>query len=244
MAGTLTHLEMRTEVLDNLTQDASATTANGVSLSTMATRWLNRAQLRIARKHNLIWEEQTSATVHAQKSYNFDSNLRSVSTFRIEDGTNSRKLVCVMPTKFDQLYPKPDNEAEGLPTIYVPFENTNTFELFKIPDAAYVLRLRCSMWPTNLTGDSQYADYTFLDDVIIAYATMYGYQWLQEMNDAKFWRSVGDDELRSQLIAEVSKFPDWAPVSEGFTAQGASYIGEYWNDPFVTSSATGGSYLE
>ena len=233
MSGQLTRLEMRTEVLDNLTQNADMVTANDVTLAVMAERWLDRSQVRISRMYNLIWREQISATVIGQKAYSFDQALRSIVTIRLEDGMNSRKLTLVMPTKFDLEYPKPDEYATGRPTIYIPFGNTNTFELFKIPDAEYVLRLRGCFFPTSLTTDSQKSDYTFLDDVIVAYATMYGYQWLQEMNDAKFWKSIGNDELKAQINSEVSKFPDWVSQREGFTVSGNSYLGEYYNDPFV-----------
>jgi len=239
MAGDLTRLEMQTEVLDNLTQSAVMTTANDVTLATMAQRWLNRAQNRIARVHNLIWREETSATVASQQSYSFPTYLRSVQSLRLEDGQNSRRLTCVMPSKFDSIYPKPSTQTTGKPDIYIPYENTNTFELFRIPDAAYVIRLRCSFFPTPLTTDTQKSDFTYLDDVIISYATMYGYQWLQEMNDSKFWRSVGNDELKEQIRAEVSKFPDWAPMSEGFTAMESGYIGEYYNNPFVMTDPSG-----
>jgi hypothetical protein len=147
MAGDLTRLEMQTEVLDNLTQSAVMTTANDVTLAEMAQRWLNRAQTRIARMHNLLWDEQVVSTVASQQRYSFPALLRSVQSIRLEDGMNSRKLTCVMPSAFDSYYPKPDVETTGKPSIYVPYENTGTFELFRIPDASYVVRLRCSLYP-------------------------------------------------------------------------------------------------
>ena len=236
MAGTLTLSEMSAEVLDNLTQQGAMTTANGVTLSAMATRWLNRAQIRVARMHDLIWTEQTCSTAATQQRYAFDPLLRSVVTMRLEDGMNSRRLTLVMPSKIDSIVPKMDVNTTGKPTVYVPFENTNTFELFKIPDATYVLRIRCSLYPTPLSTASQVSDYTYLDDVLIAYATMYGYQWLQEMNDSKFWKAIGNDELKAQINAEVSKFPDWVQQKEGFSAGLVGYIGEYYNDPFIQST--------
>lgn len=242
MAGILTLDEMSAEVLDNLTQQGSMTTANNVTLSTMATRWLNRAQIRVARMHDLIWVEQTSSTTASQQRYAFDTKLRSVHSLRLEDGTDSRRLTLVMPGKMDSLFPKPDEQTTGTPTIYTPFENTNTFELFKIPDATYTIRIRCSLWPTTLSTGTQVSDFTYLDDVLIAYATMYGYQWLQEMNDSKFWKGVGNDELKAQINAEVSRFPDWVQVREGFSGGMTTYVGEYYNDPFVLRSPS--PYLE
>jgi hypothetical protein len=242
MAGTLTRLQMQTEVLDNLTQSAVMTTANNVTLADMANRWLDRAQNRIARMHNLIWAEYTTSTVASQKSYSFPDRMRSVKSMRLEDGLDSVKLTCVMPSKFDLYMPKPNEQTEDKPTLYVPYENTNTFELFRIPDTAYTLRIRSSFWPTPLATDGQTSDFTYLDDVIIAYATMYGYQWLQEMNDSKFWKAVGNDELKAQISAEIAKFPDWVPISEGFSAGDTLVSGEYYNNPFVMSSPNG--YLE
>lgn len=236
MAGDLTLLEMRTEVLDNLTQTGTMVTANDVTLATMADRWVNRAQVRIARMHSLLWNEYTCSTIASQQRYSFPDYLRSIQSIRLEDGLNSLKLTCVMPSKFDAMFPKPSSQTIARPNIYVPYENTNTFELFPIADAAYTIRIRCSLYPTPLTTTSQKSDYTYLDDVIISYATMYGYQWLQEMNDSKFWKAVGNDELAAQLKAEMSKFPDWVQVREGFSAgDTAGYIGEYYNNPFVLS---------
>lgn len=242
MAGTLTLAEMRTEVLDNLTQEGIMTTANGVTLSTMADRWINRAQNRIARMHNLIWTEQTTSTAASQQRYAFDSKMRSIQSLRLEDGMNSLKLTLVMPSRIDSAIPKPDEHTEDRPAFYIPYENTNTFELFPIPDAIYTLRIRCSLWPTALSADGDRSDYTYLDDVIIAYATMYGYQWLQEMNDSKFWKAIGNDELKAQINAEVSKFPDWVMIREGFSAGASGFIGEYYNNPFVVNDPN--SYLE
>lgn len=233
----LTRLEMANEVLDNLARDGSATTRSGTTLSDLAVRWLNRAQRQVARRRDMLFKISTSTTIDGTQTYAFPSNIRSVFSIKLEDGANSRKLACVMPWEFDSRVPLPSNDTETIPRYYIPYKASNQFELYKIPDAGYTLRMRHSYWPTDLASDSTTSDYHTanidLDDVLIFLATSYGFKYLQELVDARSWRKDGWDRLQEVWEAERHSFPDWAPHGTGFgvSGMGTSY-GEYYNNPF------------
>ena len=237
MAGTLTRDDFVKEVLDNVAKTSTAQTRSSTTLETMAIRYLNRAQRRIARKEDLLYCIATANTVASQKDYALPSNIRALFTIRLEDGLESVKLGPMMPWEFDRLVPKPDEVNTGRPDIYIPFRTTNSFELFKIPDAVYVLRLRYSFWPADFTLASQVSEYTHMDDVISGWATMYLYYWLQEYADAGEWDKLTSVAFAEGVVAEREGFPDWEPVSRGFNSQSPLSVGEYWNDPLIREDA-------
>lgn len=234
MAGELTRSEMVDEVLDNLTKSSAGQTKSGKTLATMAIRWLNRAQLAIARTEDFLFRISTTSTVADQQSYTFPTDIRSLYTLRLEDGLSSRKLTLVMPQEMDRLAPKPDEETTGIPTFYVPYKTTNTFELYRIPDASYTMRLRHSFWPAALESDSQTSDYTYMDDVITAYATSFGWAWLQEYGDMREWQKIAAQAFIEARNAARDAFPDWVAVGRGFSSEESVVpIGEYYNNPFI-----------
>lgn len=232
----LTRLEIVTEALDNLSRVSTGTMRSATTMATMGARWVNRAQVEVARKYDMLFRTSTASTVASTQTYAFPTNLRSLYTLVLEDGTNSRKLKCLMPWEFQKLVAKPSEEPTSHSSFYVPYNHTNQFELFPIPDAAYTLRMRHSCWPTALSTDGATSDYhTYgidLDDVLVYLITSYGYQWLQELVDAKYWRDQAFSRLVEVYQAERDSFPDWDPKGKGFSTSPA-YIGEYYNDPFV-----------
>jgi hypothetical protein len=232
----LTRLQMANEVLDNLGRGGTSQTRSGSTLSDRVVTWLDRAQVEIGRKYDLLFKESTAATVASTKSYSFPSNLNAVFSFRLEDGLESRKLICRMPWEFDQLRPKMDEYTTGRPDFYIPYKTTNTFELFRIPDAAYTIRIRHSCWASALSADGSTSDITAggndVDDVIISLATAYGWKWLGELVDAANWRKEGMELLKDVYKNAIGGPPDWEPTGRGF-GNAPSLIGEYYNDPFV-----------
>lgn len=233
MAGTLTRLQMSTEVLDNLSRSSSGITRNQATLATRVVTWLDRASLKVARQEDLLFSIATATTIADQKDYAMPDNIRALFSIRVENGLNSRKLECAMPRDFDLKAPKPNEITSFVPSIYVPYKTTNTFELFPIPDQAYILRLRYSFWPGRLATDASLSDYSYMDDVLIYYATSEGFKWLQELKDADFWQKRGDEALAAAIRAERDAFPDWEPVLEGFSLTSRGVMGEYWNNPFI-----------
>lgn len=240
MAGLLTRLQMANEALDNCAKSSSLTLQSGTTLATRMAIFINRAQFLIARREDFLQAIASTSTVASQQSYSFPSRLRSVFSLRVglnSTDFNGRKLTAVMPWEMDTKIPYPATIATQIPTFYVPYENTLTFELISIPDQAYAMTLRYSYFPTYLSTDAAFSDYTDLDDALVAYATMYGFRWLQEVKDATYWENIGNTIVADhrKLIEDMN--PDWAPFSEGFSVKGGmGYTGEYWNNPLVNNS--------
>jgi hypothetical protein len=235
MAGTYTGQQLVDMVLDNLGRSGEATTRSGTTMSTMALRWLNFAQWMIAREEDLLYDERTSSALDGRQHYDFPSDTRAVFSLRVEDGLSSKKLICEMPSNMDKYVPKPNETSEGLPDYYVPFYTNKTFELYRIPDATYVLRLRMSYWPTDITLTT-YSSYTRMDDALVAYAVSLGFKYLQELEDAAWWEKEAAKVLGRCIKAEREFLPDWEPEYLGFTVYPPQSVGEYYNDPLQRTS--------
>ena len=237
----LTRLQMANEVLDNLSRGSDSLTRSGVTLADRVVTYLNRAQVEIGRKYDFLFKESTASTMPSQKTYALPVNINALYTIRVEDGLDSRKLTCVMPSDFDRFIPKPDaTVVERRPDFYIPYKTSNQFELYPIPDASYTLRVRHSVWADNLLTDSSTCDYTVagmdVDDVLISLATAYGWKWLGELVDAAAWRKEGLDTLKEVYKNSISGFPDWSPVGKGFKSGYSSggFVERTFNDPTGT----------
>lgn len=235
MAGVLTRTQIENEALDNIAKSGVLTLQSGTTLATRMTLWANRAQQWIARRADLLQFTSSASTVASQQSYAFPSGFRKIYGMKLEDGLNSRKLTCLMPWEFDRQVPLPSSMTTSQSWFYVPYKNTGTFELFPIPDAAYTLRLRYSLYPSDFTAASATSQFTGCDDALIAYATMFGFRWLQETKDAQDWMKTGDEIVAwvKENLEEAQQFVDWAPASEGFSALDGELTGQYYNNPFV-----------
>lgn len=235
MAGTLTRAQLRSAVLDNLGRSANLTLRSGTALSSRVDTWLNWAQVYVARQHDFLFKTATTSTVADQDCYTFPPEHNAIYTIRLEDGLQSVKLTLVMPWDFDRVVAKGDELPAGRPYYYIPFKESGHFDLFPVPDAVYSMRIRYSYSPTVLSSDSQTSDFTDLDDVLVYYATSEGFKWLQELKDAAFW-SARCREALEDAIANVSEtFPDWQPISRGFSTFPQELTGEYYNNPFISS---------
>lgn len=238
MAGELTVVQLENEVLDNVTRATSLQTKSGTTLASIANRYLNRAQKKLARTADILFAERTAPTVADQKSYSFPSDLRAMYSMRVEESStdlDSRKLELVMPRDFDKVVPTPAANTTGKPDWYVPYKTTNTFELFRIPDQAYTLRMRMSYWPATLalSDTSQTSDYTDADEFLIEWATYLLWRHLQEYADAKAWKSEAQATLNDIINEAESAMPDWAPKVRGFSTNEPQSFGEYYNNPFI-----------
>jgi hypothetical protein len=232
----LTRLQMVTEALDNMSRVVTGEMRSSTTLATMGARWANRAQVEVSRKYDFIFKTSTASTLASTQTYALPSNLNSLYTLILEDGLNSRKLKCVMPWQFAKAIAKPDEQPTGKPVYYIPHKTNGQFDLFPIPDAAYTIRMFHSTLPADMSTDGAISDFqnnnTDLDDVLVYLITSYGYQWLQELVDAKYWRDQAFSRLDEVYKNVRGTFPDWDPRGLGFHV-GSTYLGEYYNDPFV-----------
>ena len=236
----LTRLQMATEVLDNLARSPTGQTRSGTALSSRVVTWLNRAQTRIARRYDMLYDSDTLSTVASTSQYDFPSGLSAMLSMRLQDGLASWKLTCLMPWEFDRVIANPSAESENKPRFYIPNKYDGTFDLFPVPDAVYSIARRFTVAPTELTADDQTTDYAAvgidLDDAIVWLATAEGYAWMQEMNDAKYWEKRGFEEAREIWRSVRGTFPDWTPVAKPFRTGGpaqGTYTGNMYDNPMV-----------
>lgn len=242
MAGVMTQQDIANEALDNVAKKDVLTLQSGVTLATRMTIFVNRAQLWIARRSDILYNTYTATTIVNQQSYALPPAMRRLFSIRLLDGLQSRKLTCVLPWEMDKKIPSPSSITTGRSGYYTPYGDTLNFELFPIPDAAYTLKLRSSVYPTDFTSPTAVSQYTNCDDALVAYSTMFAFRWLQELKDAASWEKFGDDIIDKvdELNSESIIFPDWSPQAEGFSISGdAFFIGEDYNNPFVQNNNPG-----
>lgn len=235
MAGILTRAEIETEALDNIAKGGALTMQSGTVLSSRMTNWVNRSQLWVSRRADLLQYIWSTATVAGQQFYAFPSNLRQVFGMKLEDGLNSRKLTCMMPWEYDRKVPLPSSITQLRSWFYIPYKQSGQFELFPIPDAVYTLRLRGSLYPNDFTSATAVTQFTGCDDALIAYATSMGFRWLQESKDAADWERQGNEivALVKENAADDTTFVDWEPASEGFSSTDTEFTGQYYSNPFI-----------
>jgi len=174
----------------------------------------------------------TGETVDGQKRYGFPTNMKDIFSLTLIDGASSRKLLYVYPREFDLKVPYPEQTTEGRSAYYVDY-GVN-FELYRIPDKAYTLNLRCSVYPSDFTSDSSTSALLRKDSLICACATMFGFLSLRELEDATYWKNEVIVPLYQASITSDHDAEDWVCVARGFDTR-AERVGEYWSNPLVRS---------
>lgn len=221
--------------LDNVSRLASTTTKNGTTLSDFGIGALNRVMQRMSRRHDFREHRKTysTSTVDGQRTYALPTNYKTIYDLRVIDGSSSYKLEHSHGQYHDEKAPYPEGDSEGVPLFYMPYGNE--MELYPIPDAIYLMYMRCTIWPATITAISDFVTYdSDKDDLLVAGMTEELFRLLQMHEDAGVWKMKFDEELRRAVDLD-SKYPDWNPVGRGFSSSSQSrYIGGTpWNDPFV-----------
>lgn len=199
-------------------------------------RWLNLAQMRIARLK--VWEElqalDTSlVTVISDKFITEPANIRKIYSFRLIDAEHSRILTGKPPKSFDQAIPLPSRFSEGRPTVYTRW--AGKIELYKVPDAVYSLEMRYSKWPTAfLIGSDVVSELEEKDDALIMLMVSWGFLSLRNIEDAtKYWR-IYRDIINDAAMEDVER-PDIDIKPEGLSSGSLANSNDPWADPFVNS---------
>ncbi|MHC1596740.1 MAG: phage adaptor protein, partial [Methermicoccaceae archaeon] len=202
--------ELRDEVRANLRRDSTALTDERID------RFINWAIRGIASFYTFeeMRTTSTTATEADVKSYSFPTNMKDIFTIRLIDGASSRKLIYVHPREFDTLIPYPEQNTTGRSRWYVDYGSS--FELYPIPDDTYSLQMRISEYPSELSANSDTPDLVGKDELIVAEATLIGWQHLREDTEVTFWRKRRQ-ELMLQAIRSDHSAEDWVAVARPFT---------------------------
>jgi len=198
-------------------------------------RWLNLAQMRIGRLRD--WQElevlsnAASGTTADDKFVVAPTNIRKIYSLRLIDGTHSRKLIRKPLRHFDTTIPYPERYATGRPEFYIYWGGR--FELYKIPDAAYDLKLRYIKWPTDFaTSTDVVSDLSQKDDAIIMLTVSWGMLSLRNNQDANYYWSIYRSMINEAAGEEVEG-PDVDRTPD--TNRPTTGAGEYYKNPFIDS---------
>lgn len=218
----------RDEVRENIKR-----TVAGVS-NARVNRWCDWSQQLLADWHT--YEEMrkvyTGATVDGQYRYGFPTRMKDIVSLVLRDGAESRKLEYVPWREFDLKVPRPATTTEEHSTIYVDY-GVN-FECYPIPDAAYTLILRSTIYPIPFAADSSVSALLNKDALISAVATMFGFLSLRELEDAQYWKEEVVKELYVASVESDHNATDWTPIARPFRGGvGGSMLGSYWLNPLI-----------
>ncbi|TXH53947.1 MAG: hypothetical protein E6Q97_11905 [Desulfurellales bacterium] len=241
--GTLTHAELREEVLVSLGN------RNDVTPSRL-TRALNLAQERLARRHDFEELQVTTSTtltytgVAATDLYlpmpDSAPYIREIYSVLLKDGVQSRKLRRVFTRTWDRLLTDPTalNEKDH-PVFYTIWDyKLAKAEIYPLPNKSYDIQWRLSKWPTPLTTDSQTSDYRFKDELLIELGVIYIMDSLGKEADADRHRKKFAELYLEGLNTDSDK-PDLDIEIGAGIPNNMSLGGDYWRDPFIRSLTDG-----
>ena len=205
--------------------------------STRIITWMNWAQEFIADWHTYeeMRKNYTGETVDGTLRYGFPIRMKDIHSMVLDtESTESRKLTYVKARDLDRVVPRPEQNSEGKPRFYVDY-GVN-FELYRIPDDEYTLKLRCSVFPQEFTSSTQESDLLRKDQLICAVTTMIGFAKLKEIEYAQWWKSEMVKPLFDASITSDHSGEDWNPVMRGFsTASVPEGLDDYTANPLVNS---------
>lgn len=227
MANTLAST-LIARALDNASRLGTTTTKSGTTLTNFGIDVLNRTMIRMSRKHDFrecrkIYSASTTASV---KNYAFPTGYKTIYDIRLIDGTSSRKLEHAQGQKFDELVSYPEGLSEGRPVWYVPYGNN--FDLYPIPDDAYAMYLKCTIWPTKITATTDTVTYDDdKDDLMVFGMTEELFQLIQMHEDSAVWNAKFQTGLKEAIDVD-GRYPDWNPVGIGFSSGRVRNVNDPW----------------
>jgi hypothetical protein len=215
MANTLASTLIN-RALDNASRLGTTTTKSGTTLTNFGIDVLNRTMNKLSRKHDFreCRKIYSSATASSTRSYALPTGYKTIYDLRLIDGTSSRKLQQVQSQHFDDVIPYPESQSEGRPTWYIVYGHT--FDVFPIPDAAYVMYMKCTIWPTTITATTDSVIYdSDKDDLLVYGMTEELFGLLQMHEDSAVYNAKFQVALKEAIDVD-GKYPDWNPVARGF----------------------------
>lgn len=220
--GVLTVAEMENEIRGNL--------GGRTDLDSRLHKFLNFAQDQLARFHQFDELETVVETnfIVGNGRLALPSKPLDIRSFRLMDGSQSRKLVYYTPRQFDKVLPDPDWHTTGRPSIYTSYGHV--VEVWRVPDNTYQCKLRYKAYPTAFTASStQVSDFESMDDILIALATSWAFRSLGEAEKASYWAGVASKGM--QLAKNADLFTtDYEPSGNMDVNLTAS---DYWLNPWI-----------
>ncbi len=223
---------LQEEVLFALGNRGDFTVAVGSRLE----RWINIAQIKIAREK--AWEEleqaNTELTLPASAitlAYPVATNFRYQLSIIVKDKDSSKKLEWLHPAEFDKrfakLYDSTATFVKDTPSFFTNWARGWAF--WPVPNKEYKLNAKIGVWPADLTTLAQVTSLRDKDDLIILLATADIFDSLGSVEKARGKFAIYSANLeRAKNDGPVSSGRELKPVFEISPA-----ITDYWVDPFI-----------
>lgn len=163
------------------------------------------------------------------------NRYRKIYSIRLyASGNQSRKLIRVLPKRWDKIIPEPEFYARGKPLHYVIWSKDN-LEMHPLPDAVYVLHVRYSRWPnlvTGATGGATFLDLEDLDDLIVHLSLSYLFLSLNNLSQSDKHYGIYRTLVAEHLNMEEEDFDTFQTSPDQMSLRGP---GRGYDDPFVNS---------
>ncbi len=156
----------------------------------------------------------STSTIADQKIYNYPTDMKDVYSLRLIDGASSRKLLVKNQRAFDKMYPYPEQQSTGRPEVYVDYGSY--FQVHRVPDAAYEIHMRCSIYPAVMSTDAAEPLITGIDPAIVAGASAFSFARIREPEFAEYWNGVYLRLIQNAIGGNHSA-EDWTPTGVGFS---------------------------
>jgi len=229
--GTLTLTQLQDEVRSGL--------GERTDLDSRLTRFLDQAQVKIARRHN--WKELKrrealtltyTGTPLTDRFLAFSSltntNPRLIYGITLRDSTTSWPITRIPQRTADRALPARDLYSTNKIRHYIQWNDK--FEWSPVPDQAYALEMRLLIWPIALTG-SNTSDLDEKDDLIILDALRRAKQSLGMYDGALSIAKQFEFDIQDAIIEDAAK-PDLFLTPDNSMAAD-TVATDYWADAFM-----------
>lgn len=208
----MTRAELRSEVRLCIKRDT-----NGFADAYINTR-LDWAQEDLGLVHDWteMMKEYSFPLTISTSTYSWPTRMKNVYDLRIRTASGV-KVLRVDPRSFDYNHPRPDVSGTGDPSLYNDYGDR--FELHVIPGTADTAYIKCSVMPTPFTSDTMTSDLVRKDRLLVALATKYCFEALQEPELASAWQQITMESYAKALEGD-RKPKDWIPAARPFQSRG------------------------
>lgn len=225
---------MGTLTLAELTEEVRSHLGGRDDLDDRITRFINFAQLRLARAYTFPELHRRSyttgtygGTALSDRFITLPANVRSVQSVVVEDGSTSIKLTYHAPRRFDRLFSGLLSTGRRKPQVYTKW--LETIELMPVPEKAYQYELRWVKWPDNLVESTDKSELDRKDELLILLAASIANHSLARFDRGKMLYGMFAASLE-QVIKDEEIEPD-EEIKPIFEHDGQAQT--YWTNPFV-----------
>ena len=226
---------MGTLTLTQLQDEVRSYHGNRTDLDARIIRFLNFAQIRLARAyhfpelHKFVTATGSFVSDATDRFLTLPGNINAVKDVVLEDTDTSRKLEYKSPREFDKMFTGYISRGRRKPIIYTKWREC--LELMPLPDEAYDYEVRYIIWPTDLVSGTDTSDLDRKVELLILLAASQMHHTLG--NTTKGAQLFG---MFAAMLKDVIKQEDLEPDQDIKADVNDTIIStDYWRNPFVKS---------